>query len=221
MKYTNPMNEPDMSLGKLVNADAHKNAELLVGQRLRELRNKRGFSLRILSELSGLNINTLSLIENGRSSPSVGTLHQLALTLDVPITTFFESEKLANRVIFSSSEQRPQVMFGGTRMHNLGKDLRGNKVQPFIVDLDPGSGSGSQMIVHTGHEFVYCLSGTVNYLIEKEHYCLKPGDSLVFEAHLPHCWENPGGGTARIILVFYPADESDKPGSRHFNLEIL
>ena len=57
------------------------NGEIDVGQRLRELRAMRGLSLRALSGQSGLNVNTLSLIENRRTSPSVSTLQQLALTL--------------------------------------------------------------------------------------------------------------------------------------------
>ena len=67
-------------------------AEMLVGKNLRDLRNRRGLSLRALAERSGLNVNTLSLVENGKSSPSVGTLQQLAQALDAPITTFFETE---------------------------------------------------------------------------------------------------------------------------------
>lgn len=201
---------------KVFNTAVEKSAEILVGHKLRELRNKRGFSLRALAERSELNINTLSLVENGKSSPSVGTLQQLALALDIPISTFFESEQVAKQVVFTSGDQRPQATIGNTQMHNLGKDLNRNSVQPFIVDLIPGSGSGDQMIVHTGHEFVYCLTGTVRYQIEDKGYCLKPGDSLVFEAHLPHCWKNTGDTTAQIILVLYPADESDEPAGRHF-----
>ncbi len=48
-------------------------AEVLVGRKLRELRNRNGLSLRALADRSGLNINTLSLVENGKSSPSVST----------------------------------------------------------------------------------------------------------------------------------------------------
>ena len=65
-------------------------AEVLVGRNLRDIRTKKGFSLRALAESSGLNANTLSLIENGKISPSVSTLQQLSLALHVPITTFFE-----------------------------------------------------------------------------------------------------------------------------------
>ena len=81
--------------------------EIIVGLKIRELRNRRGFSLRILAERSGLNINTLSLIENGKSSPSVGTLQQLARALEVPITAFFESEPVSKRVVFTGHDHRP------------------------------------------------------------------------------------------------------------------
>jgi len=191
-------------------------AEVLVGRRLRNLRTRHGFSLRALAVRSGLNVNTLSLVENGKSSASVSTLHQLALALDVPISAFFESEPTAQRVVFTQADQRPQTAFGSTLMQNLGKDLAGSAVQPFVVTLKRGMGSGDQMIVHTGHEFVYCLSGSIRYQIDEHEYNLKTGDSLVFESHLPHCWENIGEETAQILLVLFPSDEREEMGGRHF-----
>ncbi len=196
-------------------------AEVLVGRRLRELRTSQGYSLRALADRSGLNVNTLSLVENGKSSPSVSTLQQLALALDVPISTFFESEPVERRVVFTPCRERPLATFGSTRMQNLGKDFSGNAVQPFAVTLRPGMGSGDALIVHTGHEFVYCLCGAIRYEIEQDEYFLKPGDSLLFEAHLPHCWENPGDEDAQILLILYPSDEREEPGGRHFSLEVM
>lgn len=195
--------------------------ELLVGRKIREIRNQRCLSLRALADRSGLNINTLSLIENGKSSPSVGTLQQLALALDVPITVFFALEPVSKRVVFTRCDQRPMAAIGKTQMQNLGQDLNGNAVQPFVVELLPGAGSGEQTIVHTGHEFVYCLTGTVLYHIGEDEFTLKEGDSLVFESHLPHCWKNTSQQAAKIILVLYPADERDKPASRHFSIANL
>ena len=148
-----------------------------------------------------MNVNTFSLIENGKSSPSVGTLQQLALALDVPISKFFESEQTEKQIVFTAANHRPQSAFGSTQMQNLGKDLRGNIVQPFVVTFNPGMGSGDQMIVHTGHEFVYCLNGTIRYQIDQDEYFLNPGDSLVFESHLPHCWENVSENIAQILLI--------------------
>lgn len=196
-------------------------AEVLVGRRLRELRNKQGLSLRALADRSGLNINTLCLVENGKSSPSVSTLQQLAIALDVPIAIFFESEPIEKRVVFTPADQRPQASFGRTLLQNLGKDLAGNIVQPFAVTMNPGTGSGERMIVHTGHEFVYGLAGCIHYRIEETDYIVKPGDSLIFEAHLPHCWENNGDETAQILLILYTSDEREEPGGRHFSIETM
>lgn len=201
--------------------DWQSSAEFLVGRKLRELRNKQGYSLRALAVQSGLNVNTLSLIENGKSSPSVSTLQQLALTLGVSISTFFESETTKKSVVFTPASNRPKAAFGSTQMQNLGKDLNENAVQPFVVTLNPGKGSGDQLIVHTGHEFVFCLSGTIRYHIDQNEYILNPGDSLVFESHLPHSWENNGLENAEIILILYPSDVREEPGGRHFSLAYL
>jgi transcriptional regulator with XRE-family HTH domain/predicted Fe-Mo cluster-binding NifX family protein/mannose-6-phosphate isomerase-like protein (cupin superfamily) len=202
-------------------SDNNTPAEVLVGRRLRDLRTRKGLSLRALADRSGLNVNTLSLVENGRSSPSVSTLQQLAVALEVPIASFFESEPIERRVVFTPAHQRPQAAFGSTRMQNLGKNLAGNVVQPFIVIIKPGMGSGDRMIVHTGYEFVFCLDGTIRYQIEQDEYILTQGDSLVFEAHIPHCWDNRGVDTAQILLILYPSDEQEEPGGRHFSLETM
>lgn len=194
-------------------------AELIVGLKIRELRNDKGYSLKTLAERSGLNINTLSLIENSKSSPSVSTLQQLARALEVPITAFFESEPHIKHVVFTKNNIRPGATFSNTFMQNLGKDLFNNAVQPFVVTLKSGASSGYQMIVHTGHEFVYCLSGKIIYKIENDEYELTPGDSIVFEAHLPHRWENINGDESQIILVIFPADQREEPGGRHFPTE--
>ncbi len=196
-------------------------ADLMVGKRLKDLRTRRGYSLRVLADRSGLNINTLSLIENGKSSPSVSTLQQLAQALDVPVTAFFESEPVGKNLVFTQSSQRLTQSFGRTEMQYLGQDFNGNAVQPFILTLQPGMGSGDQMIVHTGFEFVYCLSGSIYYRVEQEEYTLHPGDSLVFEAHLPHCWESKSDIPCQILLILYPSDEREKLGGQHFSLSIL
>lgn len=192
--------------------------ETLVGLKIRTVRNEKGFSLKLLAERSGLNINTLSLIENSKSSPSVSTLQQLAKALDVPITAFFESEPVTKNVVFTRHDQRPGANFSNVFLQNLGKDLKDNAVQPFIVNLEKDAGSGGEFIVHTGHEFVYCLTGKIEYKIEKDIFTLSAGDSLVFEAHLPHQWKNIFDGDSQIILVLHPADQRETPGGRHFIL---
>jgi transcriptional regulator with XRE-family HTH domain/uncharacterized cupin superfamily protein len=191
---------------------------LLVARRIRELRKARGFSLRGLADISGLNVNTLSLIENGRTSPSVSTLAQLSDALKVPLSTFFSSGDTKKAVVFTPANEVSETGIGNNQMLNLARDLTGNSLQPFLVTLSPGMGSGKRLVVHTGHEFVYCLQGSLRYQIEDVEYLLSEGDSLAFEAHRAHCWENQSIGITRILLVICPDDSREDVSSRHMSI---
>jgi transcriptional regulator with XRE-family HTH domain len=190
-----------------------------VGQQLRGLRAERGISIRALAELSGLNVNTLSLIENGKSSPSVGTLQQLASALDVPITAFFERKISQSEISYLKAGKRRSVAFNQGTLEDLGTDLTLRGGRPLLVTMEPKADSGPIPIVHTGHEFVFCLEGQLTYTIDGNLYPLDPGDSLLFAAHLPHCWCNSGKIPSRSLLIMCPTDEDDYPTERHFKPE--
>ena len=125
-------------------------------------------------------------------------------------------EPVKKRIVFTPADQRPRFSGDNTLMQSLGKDLSSNSVQPFILHLNPDMGNGTQMIVHTGYEFAYCLSGTIRYRIGEEDFLLKSGDSLVFESHLPHCWINAGQEIAHILLILFSSDEKEEIGGHHF-----
>ncbi len=190
-----------------------------VGQRLRDLRTERGLSMRVLAELSQLNVNTLSLIENNKTSPSVSTLQQLAAALEVPITAFFENNQPQNSLAHHTAERRPRVALIHGTLEDLSAGLTSRAVQPFVLTLEPNADSGPQPIVHTGLEFVYCLRGEITYQVEDRAFSLGAGDSLVFESHLPHRWQNVSGVATQVLLVLCPADERDHPTERHFALK--
>lgn len=188
-----------------------------VGRRLRDLRSAQGLSIRALAEKSELNVNTLSMIENGKTSPSVATLEQLALALETPIAAFFENDGLKRKVIFQKSGQRRKVSFAHGMLEDLSDGIVASGGEPFLVTLDPHAGSGEASVVHTGREFVFCLEGCLVYTIEQETFTLEAGDSLIFEAHLPHRWENTSELPCLSLLVMCPSDENDHPMERHFS----
>jgi transcriptional regulator with XRE-family HTH domain len=190
-----------------------------VGQRLHALRTERGLSMRVLAELSQLNVNTLSLIENNKTSPSVSTLQQLAAALEVPITAFFENHHVKSSLAHHTADRRPSVALINGLLEDLSAGLTSRAVQPFVLTLEPRADSGSQPIVHTGLEFVYCLRGQITYRVDECEFVLEPGDSLLFESHLPHCWRNLSDEAAQVLLVLVPADERDRPTERHFALK--
>jgi transcriptional regulator with XRE-family HTH domain len=191
--------------------------EIDVGRRLRELRAGRGLSLRALAEKSGLNVNTLSLIENRRTSPSVSTLQQLAQTLQVPISAFFETDHSDQLVVHQKTRNRPRAAFKHGSIEDLGSGMSRFGAEPFIITLDPNADSGKTPIVHTGREFVYCLEGHIAYSVDSETYLLEAGDSLLFEAYLPHHWKNMDATPSCNLLLLCPLDERDRPTERHFS----
>ena len=192
---------------------------LSVGRCLRALRCERGLSIRSLAGQSRLNANTLSLIENNKVSPSVSTLQQIASALAVPITAFFESNTPKKEIAYQKAGHRPRVAFAHGTLEDLADGLPQHGGQPFLVTLEPGASSGDTPIVHTGQELVFCLEGHITYTIDNNRFPLEPGDSLIFEAHLPHCWQNTGASASLSLLILCPADESDHPSEQHFKVE--
>lgn len=185
--------------------EAETESDLQVGRRLRELRARRGLSLRALAEQSGLNYNTLSLIENGRTSPSVSTLRQLARALGTPMSAFFEQEGDSPQVAFQKNGQRPSVELDQSRFEDLSGGLRLSAGQPLLVTLPPGAESGAEAVTHSGQELLFCLKGTLACQVGETRYNLESGDSLLYEAHLPHRWQNAGSQACRFLLLFYTA----------------
>jgi len=187
-----------------------------VGGRLRALRNARSLSLRALAESSGLNFNTLSLIENGKTSPSVSTLQQIAAALQVPIAAFFQSEPQRKNIVFQKAGSRPSVVFQNGGLEDLGEGLRLHGGQLMLLTMQSGAEGSPDPIIHTGQEFAFCLEGELEYAIEGRAYRMTAGDSLIFEAHLPHRWGNPGRYISRSLLILCPSEEHDHPAEQHF-----
>lgn len=182
-----------------------------LGNRLRELRRQHGLSLRALAEKSGLSANTLSLIENGKTSPSVATLQQIALALNVPITAFFEVEAHHEPVIYTRANNRKQSPFAYGGIEELGTGIGKEGLQPFIVTIEPHSNSGEQPISYEGTQFSYCLSGKARYTILGEEYTLEPGDTILFSARIPHMWANDEDEPVRLIAVVAVGEQGERP----------
>jgi transcriptional regulator with XRE-family HTH domain len=186
-----------------------------VGERLQRLRAERGLSMRSLAKSSGLSANALSMIERGRTSPSVSTLYKLADALNVPVTAFFGAPEERQQVIHLRALDRARVPIVRGTWEGLGGEKFTGRVEPFVVNLEIGGDSGPAPMAHTGHEFVFCLAGNIEYLVEDNRYLLSPGDSLLFAAHLVHRWRNSGQGPATVLIVLSGFSETDHPLAAH------
>jgi transcriptional regulator with XRE-family HTH domain len=184
-----------------------------VGSRLRELREARKVSMRGLATKSGLSANALSMIERGRTSPSVSTLYKLAEALGVPITEFFGPPSIKSDIILIKADERTRIPITRGVWEGLGGEKFSGRVEPFILTLESGATSGQRTMVHTGCEFVFCLRGQLEYLVEKQLIELGSGDSLLFAAELNHRWRNPGNTVTNALIVLSGFLEGEPPHS--------
>lgn len=186
-----------------------------VGGRLRELRQERGKSMRALARLSGLSTNALSMIERGRTSPSVNTLHKISEALEVPITAFFRLEPPRHQIVFRKAGDREHISFERGGWYGLGGESFIGRVEPFVLTLEPGAASGEYGTIHSGHEFVLCLEGRVEYDVDDQSFELEPGDSLIFASRLKHRWENRGDKKASVLVVLSGFELDERPSEYH------
>jgi len=186
-----------------------------VGGRLRELRQERDLSMRSLARLSGLSTNALSMIERGRTSPSVSTLYKLSEALEVPITAFFRTVPPRQGIVYRKADERSRVEFQRGLWEGLGGESFIGRVEPFMLTLEAGATSGPHGLVHSGHEFVICLSGLLEYEVEGARYSLSPGDSLLFASRLHHRWRNPGKTVANVLFVLSGFELDERPSEFH------
>lgn len=187
-----------------------------VGGRLRELREAHSISMRGLATASGLSANALSMIERGKTSPSVSTLYKLADALGISITAFFGAEAEKRQTVFIKSDARPRMAFARGVFEGLGGEQFAGRVEPFMLTLESGASSGPNPISHSGHEFVFCLRGSLEYHVEKDVFQLESGDSLLFASKLNHRWRNPGHNVTNALIIISGFAEGEQPHVMHW-----
>lgn len=187
--------------------DGNKGDELNVGENLRGIRSQRNISRRVLAEASGLSMNTLTLIENGKSSPSVSTLQRLALALNVPIADFFSPDFEKQEVVFTKRRDRSRMKAGKVNIEILGKGFMYKKFQQYVVNYKPGDGSGDPKVVHLGLESVFVLAGSVEFTVGDSEYLLSSGDHIIFDSSISHHWRTIGESEGKMLITFFNSDD--------------
>jgi len=195
--------------------ELRENIERSVGQRIRFLRKQKGLTLRELAEMCDLSINAISRIERGLNSPTLSSMHRLALSLGVSIADFFD-DGIPRRVVHLKAGQRRQERINGRILEILGAGFADPMTEPFLVTLEPGVGNSAGPITHPGEEFVFSLEGQVEFEILGTSYLLNEGDSLLFKCDQLHCWRNPADRPSRFLVVFVGSE-----GQSMANLESL
>ncbi|MEM1300004.1 MAG: XRE family transcriptional regulator [Pseudomonadota bacterium] len=164
--------------------------EALVGAQVRALRQALGITLTDLAAAASVSTGMLSKIENGQTSPSLGTLQALAAALNMPLGSFFTSfDEKREATFVRAGEGLTIERRGSAKGHKyqlLGHGVRSKvQVEPFLITLDADS-DAFPIFQHEGTEFIYMLEGEVAYAHGDQTYVLQPGDSLYFDAGAAH-----------------------------------
>ena len=176
--------------------------ELDVGGKLRAIRGEKRISLRTLAKLSGLSVNTLSLIERNITSPTVNTLYSISKALGVKISYFFDEEKTEEVLFTKKAERRSfETKEKGIRRESLGVGLIQQGLEGWVVTAEKGAKSTGKGTTHLGDELIFCLKGKIQISVKREKYTLEEGDSLLFKGSLSYHWENLAEGESVLLIV--------------------
>ncbi len=166
-------------------------APLDLGERVRELRKARDWTLEQAAQKAGLARSTLSKIENGQMSPTFDAVRKLATGLDISIPQLFTAPKsdkvLARRAITRSGEGRGLIT--PTYEHEiLASDLSHKQMMPYRATVRARSiDEFDGWVRHDGEEFLYVLTGVVEFYSEfYEPVELRRGDSAYYDASMGH-----------------------------------
>ena len=184
---------------------------LKIGSKVRELRQKKHYTLQDVAAKTGLSKPFLSQIENHHVVPPVATLLKLARAFDVGLAYFFQDEVGIDRIAITRRDERVRVE---RRPHQRKGEVnyiyealdtkKSNKhMEPFLVEFPVQDTSEMIFMNHEGEEFLHVLEGTLEFRSIDRVEVLGPGDSIYFESELSHSFRCLGEKPARALVVVW------------------
>lgn len=177
-----------------------------VGRALLHLRQERGMTAAQLAEAAGVSPAMISRIENGNVSPSLGTLESLAKVLSVPFMALFShSERAADVHHARAGQGLASRRITPDHVHDylvLGKHSGpGGTFQSARIRISRAAAGSLPRYQHVGYVFLYMIEGEALYACGPETFRIGPGDSLSFDASLPHGFESIETSVIECISV--------------------
>jgi transcriptional regulator with XRE-family HTH domain len=175
-----------------------------VGPRVRALREAMGLSLRALAERSGVSAPMLSQVERGETSPTLAVAGKIAGGLELTLSQLLRLDE-GTHVSVSRVGERRRFQRGGHRFEELTPPLPGQRADVSLHTLRAGAGTGGpgDPPIHEpgSRETAVVLAGTAALTVDGTRHELHAGDSVTFDADLPHHFENDGEEQARFLAV--------------------
>jgi transcriptional regulator with XRE-family HTH domain len=208
-----------------------------IGQRLRDERLARGYSLRRLAERLDVSPSLISQIETGRARPSVNTLYAIANELHVSLDELLFND--ADRAGRSSGDVRAahagatdarssapiagpvqraddraviRLASGVVWERLTTESVPGIDFLYVTYEVGGASSPEHEFQRHGGHEWGFVVSGTLGVTIGFDEHVLGPGDSISIDSTVPHRLYNRGTEPVHGIWFVLGRRSLDVPG---------
>jgi XRE family transcriptional regulator, regulator of sulfur utilization len=176
-----------------------------VGPRIRALREAGGLSLRELAERTGVSAPMLSQVERGETSPTLATAGRIAGGLELSLSQLLRLDEGGAVSVVRAADVKPERERGGHRTEVLTPALPGQRAELSRHVLAPGAATGdaADPPLHEpgAREVAHVEAGTLVLCVDGARHELAAGDTVTFDADLPHHFENPGPGEATFLAV--------------------
>jgi transcriptional regulator with XRE-family HTH domain len=179
----------------------------VIGQRVKELRIQRGFTLEELAERSGCSAGFLSQLERNKVAPSVSMLYAIGEALGVHVADFLPDRVTATKV--TRRETGEHLHFEGSAISYtlLSTKFAHAALSAFLLNFKPANQAlpTDEFRAHTGEEFVRVLEGVLRLWIGDSFYDLYPGDSAYFKSSTKHRLENRSNQPVTALALITPS----------------
>jgi transcriptional regulator with XRE-family HTH domain len=180
---------------------------------VREARERKNLSVRELARYLGFSPSFVSQVELGKTMPSVGSLYSFANALDISVDNLFADTKVKNnrKPNGAADDTSPLLNAEARKMISLANGVRWERLSPTndrdvefrLVCYQPGAESykPDALIRRRGKEYAYVISGRFGITLGTEEFDLKAGDSISFDARVPHRVWAIGNARAQALWV--------------------
>ena len=175
-----------------------------VGKQLKAVRTAFGLSQRELAKRAGVTNGMVSLIEQDRVSPSIGSLQKILGAFPMTMAEFFTRDmERRQEVVFRESEL-PDVGTGDITYRLVAASRHDRKWSSLWETYEPDTDTGEEMLTHSGEEGGVVVEGELEVTVAGQTWTLGPGDAYYFDSRLPHRFRNTGKAPAKIVSANTP-----------------
>ena len=171
-----------------------------IGRNIRKLRISRSLTLQDLADQTSLSPSMLSLLERGKTGPSIGTLVVIAASLGAQMSDLMDHGDANNNMVSRVADQTVIETEAGVRRRILKQD-RARNIEIAINEYDAGTSSAPLPRGHEGYEFGVVLNGALEVTVNGQVEVLRVGDLISYSSLEPHRFVNSGSRQARTLWI--------------------